>query len=208
MAGSAITEQAGRRLSAAERREQLLDVTASIVAESGFPTVSVQSVARRAGISRPIVYEHFGDLDGLLQAMVARETARALEQASSTALTDLSEGDPVELMIDSLGRYLQAVRDHPTTWLLVLMAPEGAPELLRQSIADGRGAVLANLARAMRPVLGSDGEGPDPELTARVLSAIADEYARLLLTDPERFEPARLLDHARWLLSHVPAAEG
>ena len=40
-------------------------------------------------------------------------------------------------------------------------------------------------------------------MTARTLSAIADEYARLVLTDPERFPPERLLDHARWFLGQL-----
>jgi AcrR family transcriptional regulator len=55
-----------KRLSASARREQLLDTTSEIVADEGFQGVSVQAVARRAGVSRPIVYEHFGDLHGLL----------------------------------------------------------------------------------------------------------------------------------------------
>ena len=38
------------------------------------------------------------------------------------------------------------------------------------------------------------------ELTARVLSAVSDEFARLMLSDPDRFPPERLLDHARWML--------
>ena len=59
-------------MTAPVRREQLLDVTTAIVVEHGFHAVSIQAVARRAGISRPLVYEHFGDLDGLLQALVER----------------------------------------------------------------------------------------------------------------------------------------
>ena len=178
-------------------------MTTRIAAEQGFPAVSIESVARRAGISRPIVYEHFGDLPGLLEAVVERETSRALSQVSETALTDLTEGDPQELMLESLGAYLHAVRDHPTTWRLVLIPPEGAPELLRKSISQGRAAVLERLAQAVRPALIRDPESPDAELTARVLSAISDEYARLVLTDPVRFAPERLLDHARWLLAQV-----
>ncbi len=46
-------------------------------------------------------------------------------------------------------------------------------------------------------------EAPDAELTARVLSAIADEYARLVLIDPARFTPERLLEHARWCVDQV-----
>jgi AcrR family transcriptional regulator len=192
------------RMSAPERREQLLAVTTEIVAERGFQAVSIESVARGAGITRPIVYEHFGDLRGLLEAVVERETSRALAQVSETTPTDLTGGAPRELMLESLRAYLHAVRDHPTTWRLVLMPPEGAPELLRKSIAGGRAAVLAQLAQAVRPVVERDRESPDAELTARILSAISDEYARLVLTDSARFPPERLLGHARWWLEQVP----
>ena len=197
------------RMAAPVRREQLLDVTSDLVVEQGFSGVSIQSVARRAGISRPIVYEHFGDLPGLLEALVQRETGRALAQVSQTALGDLTEGDPTELMLDSLRRYLDAVEQHPNTWRLVLMPPEGAPELLRHSILTGRTAVLNQLASAVQPGLTPASETPDPELTARVLSAIADEYARLLLTDPSRYSVQRLLVHARWYLGQLsPLATG
>lgn len=189
-------------MTAPARREQLLDVTNELVAERGFATVSIQAVARRAGISRPIVYEHFGDLAGLLEALVEREMTRALTQISETELGDLSEGDPTELMLESLDTYLGAVEQHPTTWRLVLMPPEGAPELLRKSIARGRRAVLAKLALALRPISPPGNDTPDPELTAITLSAIADEYARLLLTEPRRFPRERLLTHARWYLEN------
>src|ERR1700677_4200489 len=196
----ATTSPNATRMTASARREQLLDVTAEIVAEHGFQAVSILSVARGAGISRPIVYEHFGDLTGLLEALVERETERALAQVAETELGDLSEGDPADLMLESLGAYLTAVERHPTTWQLVLMPPEGAPALLRQSIMRGRAAVLDTLTRAVRPISTPAGAASDPELTARSLSAVADEYALLLLTDGARFPPQRLLAHARWWL--------
>lgn len=190
-------------MTAPGRREQLLDVTMELVVERGFHGVSVQSVARRAGISRPIVYEHFGELNGLLKALVARETARALAEISETRLGDLSKGDPSELMLESLRTYLAAVARHPMTWRLVLMPPEGAPELLRRSIARGRADVLASITDAVRPGSMPGHESPDPEMTARILSAIADEYARLVLVDPSEFTPERLLAHAQWLLRNL-----
>ncbi len=203
---TASLNRTSARMTALERREQLLDVTTEIVAGEGFQAVNIESVARGAGISRAIVYQHFGDLPGLLEAVVEREMARALAQVTETALTDLTEGAPRELMLESLTTYLHAVRDHPTTWRLVLMPPEGAPELLRKSIARGRATVLAGLAQAVRPALLRDRGSPDAELTARVLSAISDEYARLVLTDPTRFPPERLLIHARWFLDEVSLA--
>jgi AcrR family transcriptional regulator len=193
-------------MSGEQRREQLLDVTAAIVARGGFQAVSIRSVASGAGISRPIVYEHFGDLPGLLKALVSREMAHALEQVSESTLTELDQGEPIELMIQSLHTYLTAVAAHPDTWRLVLMPPQGAPEILRRSIRHGRDAVLERLVQAVRPGLRPGNLTPDPELTARTLSAIADEYARLILTEADRFTIERLLVHARWFLSQLPAA--
>jgi hypothetical protein len=129
--------------------------------------------------------------------------ARALSRISETAVGDLTEGDPTALMLESLRTYLAAVEHHPITWRLVLMPPEGAPELLRKSISRGRAAVLDGLTDALRLALMPGIEAPDPELTARILSAIADEYARLVLIDPNRFPPDRLLLHARWYLGDV-----
>jgi AcrR family transcriptional regulator len=185
------------------RREQVLDTTMEIVAEQGFQAVSIQSIARGAGVSRPVVYEHFGDLKRLLEALVERETARALEDISSTALADLDQGEPVELMIDSLRAYLAAVRRTPRTWRLVLMPPEGAPKTLRASILRGRLVVLDELTRTISAGLRRGDEDADPLLTAHILSATADEYARLALSDATRFPSERLLLHARWLLSRL-----
>jgi AcrR family transcriptional regulator len=191
------------RLPAAERREQLLDVTKAIVASEGFHAVSIERVARAAGVSRPIVYGHFTDLRGLLEALVLRESARALEQLQDFLPGDLGAGDPRALLLGGLRGYLEAVRDDPDTWRLVLMPPEGAPRLLRDLLARGRSAVVAHLAEAARPGLGSGGPSPDPEMTARMLSAVADEAARMLLTDPERYPVERMLAHARWVLDQL-----
>ncbi len=188
------------RMSAAQRREQLLDVTTALVGERGFHGVSIEAISQAAGITRATVYQHFDDLHSILEAVIEREASRALAQISATTLSDLTEGEPTELMLESLGAYLHAVENQPATWRLILMPPEGAPPALHASIARGRDTVLASLVEAVRPVLDLDGESPDAELTARLMSAISDEYARLLLTDPVRFPPERLLGHARWLL--------
>jgi hypothetical protein len=82
------------------------------------------------------------------------------------------------------------------------MPPEGAPAILRERVARGREAVVATLAEVVRPGLAS----PDPGLTARALSAVADEAARLLLADPDEYPIDRLVAHARWLLSLLTPA--
>ena len=191
------------RMSAEQRREQLLDVTKAIVAEHGFHAVSIEAVAREAGITRPVVYGHFHDLAGLLEALIERESQRALVQLAQVLPRDFGKGDPAATLLAALRGYLEAVRSDPATWQLVLMPPEGAPKMLHDHITGGRDAVIAQLAAAMGPGFGSGDEPPDPELAARMLSAFADEAARLMLTDPERYPVERILAQAKWALSQV-----
>jgi AcrR family transcriptional regulator len=181
-------------MKAGARREQLLDAAKAVVAEHGFHGVSIEAVARGAGVTRPIVYRHFDDLAALLDALVERETLRALVQLREILPSRVDD------LLGGFEGYLRAVQSDPVTWRLVLVTPDGAPALLRERIAAGRAAVVAQLAEAVGPRAGS----PDPELTAHALSAVADEAARLMLDDPERFPPERLIAHARWILFSVP----
>jgi AcrR family transcriptional regulator len=200
MPGQASTQP---RMSGEKRREQLLDATKSIVAEQGFHAVSIEAVARRAGITRPVVYGHFKDLPGLLEALVTRESDRALEQLADVLPRDLTAGAPREALLSGLRGYLEAVQADPATWRLVLMPPEGAPSILREQIERGRDAVVAQLAEVVGPGIVPGRESPDPELTARAMSALSDEAARGLLTDPQRYPVERILAHTRWLLSQL-----
>lgn len=192
-----------RRMSAPERRAQLLEVTRTIVAEEGFHAVTIEAVARRAGVSRPIVYEHFGDLPGLLDALIDRLGATALAQLAVVLPGDLGSGEtPRDALLAALRGYLEAVQADPVTWRLVLMPPEGAPRSAGERIASGRAQVVAQLAAAVAPGV-AGGEVPDPELTAWLLATVADEMARLVLTEPAVYTLDRLLAHAAWLLERT-----
>lgn len=175
-------------MTSGQRREQLLNTTKAIVLSDGFHAVSIEAVARRAGITRPIVYGHFEDLGGLLEALVDRESRRALEQLPR-------EFDD---LLGALTAYLGAVRGDPDTWRLVLMPQEGAPRLLHERIAAGRAAVIARLALALHPGSGL----PDPELSAHMLSAYADEAARLTL---QGYDVDRILELTGWALRRLAA---
>ena len=193
-----------QRLPRAQRREQLLDVTKRIVGEDGLHAVSIERVAREAGITRPIVYEHFSDLGGLLDALLEREGERALSQLNSFMPHRTKDAEELlDLLLRALEAYLAAVRADPVTWRLILMPPEGAPGFLRARVEQARAAVVAQLAsliaHAYEPHRGQT--SPDPELTAGSMSALSDHWARLMLTDPRRFSAERILEHARWALA-------
>lgn len=97
------------RMSAAQRREQLIEVSRGLFAAKGYDGTSVEDVAAHAGVSKPVVYEHFGGKEGLyavvvdrevrtlltsLQAALADGSPRALVSQAATALLDYIEGSP------------------------------------------------------------------------------------------------------------------
>jgi AcrR family transcriptional regulator len=191
-------------MSAAARREQLLDVTKTLVGEQGFHDLSIEAIAKRAGITRPVIYAHFEDLDGLLEAMLEREALRALTQLGAIMPQELpAGGERRQALLGALQGYLEAIQSDPVTWRLVLMPPEGAPHMLREQVERGRDAVVATLAQVVGPGLAPERPSPDPQLTARLLSALSDEAARLLLSDPEQYPIDRLMRHAEWLLGQL-----
>jgi AcrR family transcriptional regulator len=190
------------RLTGPQRREQILDVTKAMVGERGFHGISIDAVARGAEVSRPIVYGHFENMAGLLQALVEREGARAVGQLMELLPRPETGQSPRELLLDGLRAFLEAVREEPVTWRLVLMPPEGTPEILRERAVSIRQGVTDQLA-ALAPHVFTDAAGatpPDPELTALTLQAVAEDAARLLLDDPETYPIERLLAHTEWLL--------
>jgi hypothetical protein len=107
------------------------------------------------------------------------------------------------MLLGALRGYLETVHADPITWQLVLMPQEGAPELLHEQIKQGRDDVVAILAELVRPGFTPGRASPDPVLTARMLSTLADEAARLMLTDPEHYPIDRLMDHAAWLIDQM-----
>ena len=66
-----------------QRREQLLDVGRSLFAERGYDGTAVEEIALRAGVSKPVVYEHFGGKEGLYAVVVDREVSRLMDMFAS-----------------------------------------------------------------------------------------------------------------------------
>src|SRR5699024_12629689 len=66
------------RMSGKERRERLRSVGRSVSAEKGFDMTTVEEIAARAKVSKPIVYEHFGGKEGLYAVVVDREVSTLL----------------------------------------------------------------------------------------------------------------------------------
>lgn len=172
-----------RRLPAAQRREQLLDRCAQVVDVEGFHAATLERIAAEAGVTRTVLYQHFGGLDGMLDALVARASERAARTLREAGAWERRA--PSEVM----AAVLAAADADPATWRLLLVLPPAGPPSLTEALAAGR----RELRREVVTGLVASGVAADPELAARVLQSTADELVRLRLADPSQYDHDRLL---------------
>jgi AcrR family transcriptional regulator len=104
-----------------KRREQLLDVARALFAEKGFDATSVEEIAHRANVSKPVVYEHFGGKEGIyavvvdreMSALLSRMTAALAEQAHPRALLERAALALLDYVDSSADGFRIMVRDSP-----------------------------------------------------------------------------------------------
>ena len=100
-----------RRMTGEERREQLIDIGRTVFAERGFAGASIEEISERAGISKPVVYGHFGGKEGLYSAVVEREVARVLAMIAEALDGSEHPRELVEGAADAFLRYIEGERD-------------------------------------------------------------------------------------------------
>jgi AcrR family transcriptional regulator len=181
------------RLPPEQRREQLIDAALSVIVEQGYGGVSIEAIARAAGVTRPVVYDHFPNLARLLHAVVEREERYSIGELDAVVPDDPGARDPIELLATGVRRFLDAVLTRPTTWRIILLPLEGTPELVRQQVASNRQRMLGRIERLVRWGIEAHGlpHDLDVELTARAIRDLGEEAGRMVLTDPQRYSPER-----------------
>lgn len=192
------------RLPAEQRREQLLDAALAVALQRGFHAVTVDGVAKEAGVTRPVVYGAFADRGELLTALADRSEARALTQLAAVFPPIPPDGaDPDELLVAGIAAYLRAIRDDPATWRVILLPPEGAPEEMRARVRTHRATMLGRLSALTDWGLARRGgpAGLDADLFARSVFTLAEGAARLMLTDPEHYPVERMVAFTRTVLA-------
>ena len=98
-----------KKLTAAARRAQLIQVGRQVFAEKGYEATSVEEIASCAKVSKPIVYEHFGGKEGLYAVVVDRE----MEYVIGVISEALSAGSPRERAEQAALAFLTWVKDNP-----------------------------------------------------------------------------------------------
>lgn len=184
------------RLPPAQRREQLIDAALEVILEHGYRGVSIEAVARTAGVTRPVVYDHFPDLPRLLHALVEREERYSLEQLEEVipaVANDAANREPAEVLGSAVKRFLDAVMERPATWRLILLPLDGTPAIVREHVEVNRARMVKRIeALVQRSIeLGQLPRELDVELAARAIRDLGEEAGRTVLTDPDTFTPDR-----------------
>jgi AcrR family transcriptional regulator len=176
-----------------QRREQLIDAALGVILERGYSGVSIEAVARAAGVTRPVVYDHFPNLGRLLQALIEREERYALAQLAEIVPDTPGDRNPGELLSQGVRRFLDAVATRPATWRIILLPPEGTPAIIRDHVESHRARTRERIEQLVRWALEYPGmpDDLDPELTARAIQNLGEEAGRMLLIDPQRYSPER-----------------
>jgi AcrR family transcriptional regulator len=193
------------RLPPEQRREQLIDAALSVILEQGYGGVSMEAVARTAGVTRPVVYDHFPNLGRLLHALIEREEQYAIEQLEEIVPDDPGELDPTELFAGGVRRFLEAVADRPATWRIILLPLDGTPEVVRDHVETNRARTQKRIENLVRVAFGQADlrTDLDVELVAHAIRALGEEAGRTLLTDPERYSPERYAEFVTSLMKLV-----
>ncbi|WP_019855282.1 TetR/AcrR family transcriptional regulator [Actinopolyspora mortivallis] len=104
-------------MSRAEREQQILGVAEEVFATRGYQATSMDDIARRVGLSKPMLYEYFGSKEGLLLACLERVRRELLEATTSAAAANA--GDPERQLHDGLLAFFRFGEEHKQSWALL-----------------------------------------------------------------------------------------
>lgn len=148
-----VRRRAGTRLvPRAVREEQMLEVAGEVFAERGFHTASMDEIAERADISKPMLYAYFGNKEGLYSAYMERIGSSLLEAMDAAVDPELEPGPQVYA---SMTAFLGFVEEHREGWAVLqreLSAGGGGP--LAEDVGRVRAAIVKRMAALLSPHLG------------------------------------------------------
>lgn len=169
--------------------ERILDAALALAGASGVENLTMDEIARRAGVGRMTVYRRFGDKDRLLSALAAREGRRCIAELDAAS----DPGAPIaDQVAAAFVASLRIAREHPLLNRLALHEPEAVLAALTNGDAAlftlARDYVGARLRESQRAgVLGDVAVDEAAELLVRLaFSFVLIQESSLPLSDPDR----------------------
>jgi AcrR family transcriptional regulator len=161
-----------RRLTAAARREVIEQAALEVFAERGYHGASIDEIARRSGVTAPVIYDHFSSKVDLHRRLLERTRDELLAMWRVNLAGDEPAAERIPRALDAWARY---VEEHPYAPRMFFHETTGIPEIkaihedVQREARAALGAILGSEAGAAR-IAGS----PDPEaleMAAEVIRA-------------------------------------
>jgi len=183
------TTAGGVRLPAAERRAQLLAVACRLFARDGYRGASMEAIAEAAGVTKPVVYQHFPSKHALCTDLLGSELAR-LEGAFTEALG--RAGDNAERLRQGFGAYLRFVDVHEDAFRVLFTEALGLDASFQRRVSRFREWVAGRIAAIIRAEAGL----PDTRAMALAVAIVgmAEGAATWWLTEGRPLSADELAD--------------
>ncbi len=155
---SVVKDEPKRRLRGDVRRERILEAATEVFAEQGYDRASFGTIAALAGVSRPVVYDHFSSKAELHLLLLERERDRILEHVAGALA---GEGTPEVRVARALDTFFAYVEAHPYAWRMLFRDTGGGPEIqaFRDEVHAEARRVLVGMIRLL-----AERELPEAEL--------------------------------------------
>ena len=193
-----------QRLSAADRRVQLMEVGRTVFASHGYEATAIDEVARKAGVTKPIIYEHFGSKEGLYAAIVDREMDDLVKRVSEK----ISVGSPRQRFEGAVVAFMTYTKEEPAGFaVLTRDSPNSAAR-------RGLTRVIDDLAQRVDDIFRDQFEeaGYDPKVApiyANALIGMVTQVGQWWASSGRGFSIDHVARHVTalgWMgLRHLPA---
>jgi AcrR family transcriptional regulator len=207
--GGPVTTPAGIRLPAAERRAQLLEVACQLFANDGYTGASMEAIAEAAGVTKPVLYQHFPSKHALYTDLLTIELDR-LETAFEDAIEHAE--DNAARLRQGFGAYVDFVAVHEDAFRVLFTSSLGREDAFRERVARFRDWIAGRITAIIQAEAGL------PETRARALAAamvgMAEGAATWWLAESRPLPAADLADELAGLAwkgfarFRPPGAEG
>lgn len=167
---------ATRRLSADERRAQLLRMAREVFAEDGYHGAAMEQIAQRAGVTKPVLYQHFVSKKELYLALLESDMSRLLAQVSQALERAPSNHQRIQ---GGLRAYFEFIEANVDSFRLLFRETMGADPEFRECIDRFHDAAAERIGSII-----ADETGKDPalsELLARGMIGMSEAAASMWL---------------------------
>ena len=182
------------RMPAAERREQLLSVALDVFAGEGYHQTSMNQIAEAAGITKPVLYQHFASKRELYLALIEEAGGRLLHIITAPSITETSGRRRVEL---GFLAYFQWVYDDHDSFQLLF----GGGSRRDAEFSEAAGKFQSRVADAIEPLITADIDTEHRRTLAHAIVGLAEWVSRRLIRLGNDFDPeliARQVSELAW----------